>query len=617
MSWMDETPWYDVPREDATEVARCVMMCVRDIERRQFTIHEGHKRHARMYGGYLPSAMSWTAGPGGNQRVPFAATKAVVRAVCDTAQALITKFRPKATIVTDGADWKIQQSAEDLDRFMVGAYEIGGVYRVAPVSFHDTTKFGTGLWKFVERGTGEDWHIAVERVLPDNFIVDEEECPESPEPENTYHRTLVSSAALVRKYGKDDPGLKFRINASAAREWPNRAIPEAKSVLVEAVHVDRDGGPGRRVLCTDGAVLEDEVWPFPWHPYEFLWWQPPTTGFYGDGVAYRQYGLQERVSYMYRWVQRVHDLFGTPVAWVDPVGGPPTMQMSNEIGAIVTCHRPPVFQPRQMIAAEVYNWIDRLIEGGHADEGMNMMTAGGQLPPGVETAPAQREWSFKEGNRFAPVSQRWENAIAVGTCRKMIALYQRRAETGPKPRVKWADRKLLHVIDWPDIDHDAYLIRPEASSLDSLSPAARIQAAIELSQTNWIAPAEGRELMGHPDLKASDDLANAPRKYAEQVLHDIVHGEFVEVDDKADLQILHDVVSHGRLLCKVRRAPPKIVDALDDYLERLERVSNDAAAAVAAQQAQMGQAGAGGPPGQPGPMSLAAQQGRPLPFAGG
>jgi hypothetical protein len=52
----------------------------------------------------------------------------VVRSVCDTATALIAKFRPKPTFVTDGADWDVQQMAMDLDRFMVGAYETGGLY---------------------------------------------------------------------------------------------------------------------------------------------------------------------------------------------------------------------------------------------------------------------------------------------------------------------------------------------------------------------------------------------------------------------------------------------------------------------------------------------------------
>src|SRR5207247_1156049 len=83
----------------------------------------------------------------------------------DTATALIVRSRPKASIVTDGADWKIQQQAEDLDQFLVGAYEVSGIYQVSPRSFHDSTVFGTGAWKYVPTGTGEDFKVTVERVL--------------------------------------------------------------------------------------------------------------------------------------------------------------------------------------------------------------------------------------------------------------------------------------------------------------------------------------------------------------------------------------------------------------------------------------------------------------------
>jgi len=185
---------------------------------------------------------------------------------------------------------------------------------------------------------------------------------------------------------------------------------------------------------------------------------------------------------------------------------------------------------------------------------------------------------------------------------------------GTKPRVAWADRKLMYTMDWPDLDHSAYLIRPEASSLDSLSPAARMQSALELAQTGWITPQQGRVLVGHPDLKAADSLDNAPETYANYVLHRLWRGEVVEVDEKAELTTLMRVIKQGRLLAitkGVEKSAPNVLAGMDSYLDTLD-IAMKAAADAALQQAQMQQAAMQPAPG----LSQASAQGMPAPFPG-
>jgi hypothetical protein len=584
--------WWDRPRESGAnpELARAVIETCQDIENRQQGIHEGNRRHARIYSGYLPTALNWGTMNAATSRQPFEATKALVRSVCDTATALIVRTRPKASFVTDGADWDTQLAAEDLDQFMVGQYERGGLYRVAPRSFHDSTVFGTGGWKLVPRGSGEDFRVDYERVLIDDVIVDEDECREHLEPQNVYHRVVVRKDALIAKYAPGDStkdrDLRSRI-MSTNGEWPMRHVGKDRVVVVEAIHVDpEEPSNSRRVLACGGVVLRDERWPYQFHPYVWLWWSQPITGFYGDGIAYRQYGRQQRISYMYRWIQRCHDLFATPRAWVDPAGGPPTMQLSNEIGQVIMTRKPPVFQTQQVCPPEVYQWLNELEAGGYEDEGISQVSAANVLPPGLESAPAQREYSFKEGQRFAPVSQRWEDAVAVDTARKTVAMFRHNAQSGKgRPSVRWADRKIQHYIKWPDLDEDAYVIRPEASSLDALSPSARTQSALELAQTGWITPTEGRALVAHPDLRESDELGTAGETYAKMVLQQLRHGEAVVVDEYADLAALDRIVRQGRLLAIQRKAPDAIVDGMSRYLDELDLLKQKAMQAMMMQQA--------------------------------
>lgn len=614
--------WWDREREGGAhrELATQLIKTVRDIEQRQYSIHEGNKRHARLYAGYLPSGLALGTAPTASIRAPFAATKALVRSVCDTATAMIVRSRPRPSFVTDGADFDIQQAAEDMDQFVVGAYTIGGLYQVAPRAFHDSTIFGTGGWKLVTRGKGERFRVEYERVLIDDIVVDEAECREGMMPKNLYQRTAVKTDQLIRKYASgDDPESRERrqllLASSNTNEWPNLQLPKDWTVLVEGYHVDEDDpSKNRRVLAAAGIVLEDEHWPYDFFPHVFLWWCLPVTGFYGDGIAYRQFGRQERITYMHKWIQKVLDLYATPTAWVDPVGGPPTLQMSNEIGKVILARRPPTFPNQQIVPPEVYRWLDKLESDGYEDEGINYMSSAGMLPPGIESAPAQREATFKESQRFAPVTQRWEHSIAVETAHKTVAMYKRHAETTEtRPRVKWADRRLMYDIEWPDLDADAYMIRPEVASLESLSPSARTQSALELAQTGWITPIEGRALVGHPDLKDSDELGNAPYDYAKWVLRKLRRLEPVLVDEKADLAILQDVVGRGRLIAIRRNAPDKVIAHMDRYLESLDaeiKRAQEEAMMEQAQQAAMMQATMQPTPGVSAPTS----EGRPAPF---
>jgi hypothetical protein len=580
-------PWWEHDRDRDKGpnplLAQALIDTVQDIERRQMSIHQGHRRHARLYSGYLPNGLSQGAAASSNSRQPFTATKAVVRSLCDTAHALIVRTRPRASFVTDGANWDVAKQAEDMDQFTTGAYDRAGVYQVAPRCFHDTTWSGTGAWTYVTKGKGDDFRVLCERVLVDDLIIDEEECREHLEPQNVYHRVQVRADVLINRYcpGNSPREIELRAKILAARgAWPQMHVPADRVVLVRAYHMDPDGDDHRKVLSCNGVVLADEKWPHPWPPFTFLWWAMPITGFYGDGIAYRQLGRQERISYMYRWIHRCHELLATPTAWVDPAGGPPAMHMNNEIGRIIQTRRPPVFQVHQVVPPEIYKWLDELEQGAFDDEGISRHMATNQLPPGVDSAPAQRELVFKEGQRFAPVSQRWEWAVGVDTATKLVGMYRHEFKRSEKKvKVRWADQKFIHQVSWPDLAEDQYVIRPEAANLDSLSPAARTQSALELAQTGWITPQQGLALLDHPDLRAQYELDNAGENYAKRVLLGMIKGNpRPAVDEHADLMALERIIRRGRLLCITKDAPAEITDEMARFLDDLDAVKLEQAA---------------------------------------
>lgn len=566
--------WY--LREDPAQRARDTLATVRNIEARQISISSGNRRHAELYAAYVPVGLTW-AGPSGYTRPTVQATRNVVRSVCDTAAALISKSWPRPRVTTTGGNWEIQRRAKLLDRFLVGAYTRADVYGHAQSAFRDATIFGTGAFVLRPR-TKPDFHVVAERILIDDLVVDEEECPSHPdEARNIFLRRVMHVGKAIRLYGRKDPDRIRAIQAAAGKtsmSWAGtQSIPPNRVMVVEAWHLaETDGDPQLHTMSIDGLELSKEAWPHPWAPIVTLYWSPPISGFYGDGVAYRQYGRQKRINYLYRWVQRCQDLIAVPRVWVDAANGPLKVQVSNEIGEIVGIRgdKPPVFQTPQAVGQEIYNWLDGLEAGGFEDEGISQMSASNQLPTGIESAPAQREYSFKEGQRFAPVSQRWEKAVAKETAYKMLAMYKEHGD--PEAKVAWANRKLVQIIPWDEVDmvEDVFEIRIEASSIETLSPAGRLQAAIELAQTGWLSDEEGRRLLGHPDLERADSKMNAAIEYAEWLSGEFLMGRYHPPNPYGDLELQAETVKADLQTAETEGAPERYLAIMRQFMRDVD-----------------------------------------------
>jgi len=566
------TNWFE--EEDPTERARVLMETLREIDSRQQTISNGNRKHAEIYASYIPVGFSY-ASSNGYSRPQVQATRNVIRSVCDTATALIGKNLPRPRIVTDGGDWDLQQKAYQLDKFLVGIYRQAKVYQVAQHAFRDSTIFGTGAYILREHKK-PNWHVKAHRILIDDLIVDEQECTEEYNPPNYYLRHTIPLHVAVKKYGKTDEMTDALVKSvgKTPMAWPGqRNVPKDHVVIVEAWHLNTEG-PGITTISCDGCELVYKSWPHQWAPIVVLYWSPPVSGFYGDGVAYRQYGRQRRINYLYRWVQRCQDLIAVPRVWVDATNGPLRVQISNEIGEIVGVRgNKPEFQSPQAVGQEIYNWLDHLEAGGYEDEGISQMSASNQLPPGLESAPAQREYSFKEGQRFAPVSQRWEDAVAIETASKALALYKEHYKNSDvSPSVKWSSRTLVEEIPWDEVDLDTaqYEIRVEASSLSDLSPSGRLQAAIDLSQTGWIPPEEGRRLLMHPDIERTDKKYNAAIEYAEFAAAELRRGRPVSPCPEGDLQLQQDTVKADLQTALTKYAPAYIIAGMRTFIRDCE-----------------------------------------------
>lgn len=539
----EQVLWYDVEYEE-DDPSSCEMLSqlvfdeVNRIEEKQPHVLTNYKQFFKKYAGYEPVGLTW--GEGNTlQRPMYRETRGLIRMACDTGTALISQHMPKATISTEGADFKMQQLATDLDLFLIGAYYAAGIYTVAPRTFHDSTVCGTGTWTYVPKGTGANYRVEIERVFPAEVVVPEDQCESGITGYTERYRVTRWTKARLRKeypsrakfISGDSWSLRQRTSAGPNKVW-----------VIDAYHICGDKRIRTRVA--PGVVLEHEEWPFDFFPFDDLHWTLPPSGFYGDGIAYRQYAKQERLDFLHQMIHKGQNLAITPRIFNMP-GAPPSTSNIADIGTVVSGRSDPKFLTQQAFGPEIYNWVETIIRAGLEDEGISMATAANVLPAGLESAPAQQEYSFKEAQRFAPVSQRYEHTLAVKVAEKLIAFYAHAAQSGAAPQTKIYNNDFVSVVDWPsvDLERDVFRIQVGASSIETLSPAGKIQAAMNLVSLKLVNPTDARILIRHPDLKHIDDLATSSRRYADAFAGECLRGRQPPIDDLTDLVGLREVLT--------------------------------------------------------------------------
>src|SRR5690348_5120557 len=187
--------WWQTERgeSNSNELSGRVMGYIRGLETAQSMVRALNRENARLYScreldgiGVAPIG-SVTIGGGG----PITITENVIGSVVDTAVALIASNRPKPVFIPDGGDWELRQRAKDQNKFLVGLYDKIKTYPKAQKAFRDACIFGTGPVKVL----GKDGLPSLERVIPDDLIVDEQEARDC-EPRQMHQRKWIDSEVL-------------------------------------------------------------------------------------------------------------------------------------------------------------------------------------------------------------------------------------------------------------------------------------------------------------------------------------------------------------------------------------------------------------------------------------
>ena len=550
--------------------------------------------HLRLYGNIAPTTLGSVSNYEGaksssNHRV----TLNVIQSCTDTVTARIAKNKPKATFLTTGGDWSMQQKAKRLDKFVQGQFYNSNIYDVAPKVFLDACVFGTGFMKIYEMNN----QIKVERTFPDEIYVDDLESRYA-EPRQMFHRKTVNKDVLLHAFPEHRDAI---LSAERVEETSSHYRAAEQCAVYKAWHLPSAPGAddGRHVICIEGATLVDESWDKDYFPFAIIRWTERLLGFFGQGLAEQLTGVQIEINKLLKVIQDCMHL-SRPKLFIEAGSQISKAHINNENwGVIEYRNQPPQFFVPKTVSGEVFSHLDRLFNRAYEIAGISTLSAQSKKPAGLESAVALREFSDIESERFMITAQAYEN-LFLEAAKQMIGLAKDMHERGEKVEVISHGDKDIERIKWKEINlkADQYVMKVYPTSLLPSTPAAKLQKVIEMLQAQMLTQQEARMLLDYPDLESVNQLASASYDEINMVIEDMIEkGKVHQPEPFTNLTLAIQMVQNAYTRSKVQGVPDERLDLLRRYLDGCIQMLTSMQAAAQPTTPQGGEEaeGAGGP----------------------
>jgi len=541
----EPTIWYEA---DEGEVHDLFFSWLRSLEEDQISIHEMNLLYAKLYSNRELQAIDW--GRWSFERAqhrPLSATSDnIIQSVCTTATSMIAKNRPKGTPIVRGGSFKLAREAKKLDRYLFGLALSQNFYREAPRVFNDATWAGTGFL----RVDLDHLHkcIVTERIMPDEIVVDQQECLSSMQPSTMVHRRLMSQQRVLELWGKgrskkaEDVRLAVQKVRENGYEYTSYlSLPPRMMIVAEAWHLESfpGAGDGRHIIATPGATLLDEPYTrkrFPIIPFR---WEEPLSGFYGQGAAELLMPAQLRVNELNDVIKRSQDLHSRPRIFMDAGSSFIKQTLDNALGRIYQYRgRMPESQVWQAVSRELYEERQRQIESAYNFIGISPMMAQNKLPTQtrLDSSPALREATVMGNERFARHYQRYDD-FALEYWDHLRELSVMAHKLGWFSSVTYREGDVLDRVDFKTIEmgQDDYILSVEASSIENMTPAARKDLVRDYLANGVIQQEDVPDLVGQNDLEKEFDLESARKRNIDQTITKLAEGELPMPDPLQDL----------------------------------------------------------------------------------
>lgn len=582
---MPNEHWYEAPEEDChAQVFRFVAR----VEQEQGDIYDRLLTLESLYDKHSPDG-SLADDPRSAAELLNDMYENVVASNVDTTYASIATTEVRARLLTDGADWGTMRRAAKMELYVEGLGKLNDRHKKCRLAFREAAKKGAGLVKV----TANRWdEVAVEHIPIEEIVVPDADNRSGAPPLQLHH--------VMRRYDRDQLKAEFpeaadEIDAYRGVTLPANAMDRGpaktgwvhnKITVIESWRLpigkkpakgDRSSKgaryvPGRHTITIAHRTLLDEEYNEPHYPIAVIAWSERKGSFYPISGAERIVGIQRALNLRNWTIERMLQQNAHVTTWVRPADMGAVMR-TTEVGNWVPIkgeypktETPPAVHP------ELINSRLQLKQAAADEFGQSQARVRGDIPAGLQTGAAVREYRTSSTQRYAPQEADFERLVLdvvwleIAACRALGKLAPTVIET------RWQ-----RPIRWREVDMGQVRIQISAASTLPREAAGREQTILEWAQAGVISTDTFRRLIGHPDLESEMSMYTAALDAIDLDIEAILDGGSAVPEPYDNLKMIEWRATQRYNQIR-RRAPEVILESLRDYIDQAAFLSSMQAA---------------------------------------
>ena len=580
---------------DAAEGAHAL---VRTLQQNQSEIQLHNIRNMRLYGNRQAGSLQMSnhlisAGSGLSLNQNGRLTLNVVKSAIDTLVSKIAINRVRPMFLTDDAPYERQYEAQTLTKFTTGLFYQTRAHAVNKLVLRDAAIGGTGFAKvsscvFEKKDKDgkavKDGRITLERVIPDEILVDENDAYYGT-PSMLFHVRMVSTAALKKARGADKAKLAIIEMAKEDLQMQGRSPVKCCMVLEAWVLADESGNGGRHMIALEnGSLYDDDAYTGKRFPLSRFAYTDPVVGYFGTGIAEMLTGVQIELNRILMHVQQSMKLLSNPRVYVESGSSVNNNKLTNEIGGIVPyTGQPPIIQTVQSVHPELFQQIANLRNWAFEEVGISQLAAQSKNPLGANASGrALREMNDQQSERFTDIQQKWDELHIDEAELALEEAARLHKDHGIDYVAKCFDRRDQSVqqIKWSDIKlgREDYVCQVFAASALPREPGARLATIAEMRNAGDIDPETAIELMDFPDLDRQARMQNAPTRWARSKVEKMIREKRYLPPEP------HEPVGRMMTVAQLYYNDAKLRDASEDILTILRTFIDNCTAQIVSAQ---------------------------------